>query len=104
MHVPKLLGAAHHQRPLSGKIWIQDGEIVGCGSRGTAWRSGFSEDSFLAHGTFETLPAEPNRPRTIFKSYNGLLLESAQALDEARERSPQADAQQASPLARVCRD
>jgi hypothetical protein len=35
-------------------------------------------------GTFEMLPSEPSRPRTIFKSYNALLLESAQALDEAR--------------------
>jgi hypothetical protein len=30
------------------------------------------------------LPEEPSRPRTIFKSYNALLLESAQALDELR--------------------
>jgi hypothetical protein len=30
------------------------------------------------------LPPEPSRPRTIFKSYNAVLLESAQALDESR--------------------
>jgi hypothetical protein len=29
------------------------------------------------------LPAEPSRAQTIFKSYNALLLETAQALDEA---------------------
>ena len=36
---------------------------------------------------FETLPPEPNRPRTIAKSYNALLLETAQALDESRSSS-----------------
>jgi len=34
-------------------------------------------------GNFEILPAEPERPRTIFKSANALLLEIAQALDES---------------------
>src|SRR5204862_2275870 len=33
-------------------------------------------------GSFEAMGAEPDRNRTIFKSYNGLLLETAQALDE----------------------
>ena len=49
------------------------------------------------------LPTEPSRPRTIFKSYNALLLESAQAMDESRggvtaEGAPQAAD---SPLARL---
>src|SRR5208283_4249369 len=35
-------------------------------------------------GNFESLAADPNRQRVIFKSYNALLLESAQAQDEAR--------------------
>jgi hypothetical protein len=34
-------------------------------------------------GNFEMLPVEPSHSRTIFKSYNALLLESAQALDES---------------------
>ena len=38
-------------------------------------------------GNFEMLPPEPARTRTIFSSYQGLLLETAQALDEAQARS-----------------
>ena len=34
------------------------------------------------NGSFEFLPPESGRPRTIYKSYNALLLETAQALDE----------------------
>jgi len=34
-------------------------------------------------GSFEILPADPDRPRAIFTSYQGLLLNTAQALDEA---------------------
>ncbi|MEW6159085.1 MAG: DUF4388 domain-containing protein, partial [Verrucomicrobiota bacterium] len=35
-------------------------------------------------GNFEILPPDPNHPRTIEGSYQGLLLESAQAIDEAQ--------------------
>jgi len=34
-------------------------------------------------GTFESLPADPSRTRTIFTSYQGSLLTTAHALDEA---------------------
>src|SRR5262249_34964089 len=34
-------------------------------------------------GNFETLPAEPAHTRIIEKSYNALLLETAQAIDES---------------------
>ena len=33
-------------------------------------------------GTFENLPAEPNRERTITKPVNALLLDAAQTMDE----------------------
>ena len=36
-------------------------------------------------GTFENLPAEPDRERTILKPVNALLLESAQAMDETAD-------------------
>ena len=54
-------------------------------------------------GNFEMLPAEPGRPRTIFKPYNALLLESAQAMDESRGDVTPGGASQppASPLAQV---
>src|SRR5205814_7621931 len=34
-------------------------------------------------GSFENLPADLEKPRTIFTSYQGLLLNTVQALDEA---------------------
>jgi hypothetical protein len=34
-------------------------------------------------GNFEIVPSELPRPRTIYESYEGLLMESAQAMDEA---------------------
>ena len=37
----------------------------------------------LFSGTFENLPAEPSRERTIHKPVNALLLETAQTMDEA---------------------
>jgi len=71
--------------PLVAKLWIQNGELIDAevgGARGEpalrkilAWRA----------GAFENLPAEPKRERTIVKSVNALLLESAQAIDEVTE-------------------
>jgi len=39
-------------------------------------------------GSFEILPADAPRPRTIFSSYENLLMETAQTLDEANEEMP----------------
>ncbi len=69
---------------LSGKIWIQDGEVVDAEAGELAAEAAFLKILSWRAGTFETLPADPARQRAIFKSYNGLLLESAQAMDEAR--------------------
>src|SRR5258708_3510254 len=68
---------------LSGKIWIQDGELIDSEADELRGETAFSKILSWKTGNFETLPPEPSRPRTIFKSYNGLLLESAQALDES---------------------
>jgi CheY-like chemotaxis protein len=68
----------------TGKIWIQDGELIDAEAGELTGEAAFVKVLSWKTGNFETLPAEPNRPRTIMKSYNGLLLESAQALDEAR--------------------
>ena len=40
-------------------------------------------------GSFETMPPDPSRTRTIFTSYQGLLLNTAQALDEAAVEASQ---------------
>ena len=88
---------------LSGKIWIQGGELVDAEAADLRGEPAFQKILSWKAGNFEMLPAEPSRPRTIFKSYNALLLESAQALDESRggvtaEGAPQAAA---SPLAQL---
>ena len=54
------------------------------------------------NGNFETLPAEPSRTRTIFKSYNAVLLETAHAMDESREAAATGAKDEAtSPLAQL---
>jgi CheY-like chemotaxis protein len=88
---------------LTGKIWIQAGELVDAEAADLRGESAFQHILSWKAGNFEMLPAEPTRPRTIFKSYNAMLLESAQALDESHagvthEGAPQAAA---SPLAKV---
>jgi CheY-like chemotaxis protein len=68
--------------PFSGKIWIQDGEIIDSEADELKGEPAFHRILSWKAGSFESLPADPSRPRTINKSYNGLLLETAQALDE----------------------
>jgi hypothetical protein len=69
--------------PLTGKIWIQEGEVMDAEAGDLIAEAAFQKILSWKTGNFETLPAEPARPRAILKSYNGLLLESAQAIDEA---------------------
>jgi CheY-like chemotaxis protein len=88
---------------LSGKIWIQGGEMVDAEATDLRGESAFQKILSWKAGNFEMLPADPSRPRTIFKSYNALLLESAQAMDESHgvvtpEGVPQSFA---SPLAQL---
>jgi len=72
---------------LTAKIWILNGEVVDAEVEDLLGESAFQRILSWSGGAFDTLPAEPNRPRTILKSYNALLLESAQALDELREEA-----------------
>jgi CheY-like chemotaxis protein len=67
-----------------GRIWFLDGEVVDAEAGGVQGESAFMRVLGWRAGSFETLPAEPQRERTIFTSYQGLLLESAQAMDEAQ--------------------
>src|SRR5215470_9691633 len=64
----------------TGKIWIQDGEVIDSEADEFRGEAAFQRILSWKAGGFETLPAEPTRTRTIQKSYNGLLLETAQAL------------------------
>ncbi len=73
---------------LSGSIWIQDGDIIDAQVGELSGEAAFFKILSWRAGNFETLRPEPDRPRTITKSYDGLLLESAQAVDEARSETP----------------
>jgi CheY-like chemotaxis protein len=69
---------------MSGKIWIQNGELLDAEAPDLSGEPAFQKILSWRTGNFEMLPPEPERPRTINKSYNALLLESAQAIDESR--------------------
>jgi CheY-like chemotaxis protein len=69
---------------LAGRIWIQDGEIIDAEAADLCAEPAFQKILSWKNGAFESLPAEPNRPRQIFKSYNALLLETAQVIDESQ--------------------
>ncbi|MBM3824712.1 MAG: response regulator [Verrucomicrobia bacterium] len=68
---------------LEGRIYIVNGEIIDSSYLDLSGDKAFLKVLSWKAGNFEILPAEPERPRTIFNSYQGLLLETTQALDEA---------------------
>ena len=68
---------------LVARLWIQGGELTDAEAEGARGETAFYRILTWKSGTFENLPAEPNRERTIFKPVNALLLESAQAIDES---------------------
>lgn len=67
---------------LIGRIWIQGGELIDAEIEGARGEAAFRRILEWKSGSFENLPAEPGRERTISKSVNALLLETAQAIDE----------------------
>jgi CheY-like chemotaxis protein len=67
---------------LTGRIWIASGELIDAETDGARGETAFRRILEWKSGTFENLPAEPGRERTITKPANALLLEAAQALDE----------------------
>jgi len=79
--------------PLTGRIWINVGELIDAETDELNGEQAFHRILSWKAGSFEYLPEDPARERTIFKSYNALLLESAQAFDEARSSSSTADGQ-----------
>src|SRR5215472_10475153 len=67
---------------LIGRIWISSGELIDAETDGSRGETAFRRILEWKSGTFENLPAEPERERTITKSVNALLLETAEAIDE----------------------
>lgn len=66
-----------------GKIWIKSGEVVDAEVLDLVGETAFRRIMSWKTGGFEVMPGELDRPRTILKSGQGLLLETAQAFDEA---------------------
>ena len=73
---------------IDGKIWIQNGEVTDAEAADIAGEPAFQRILSWKTGSFEILPADPERQRTITTSYQGLLLNTAQAIDEATAQVP----------------
>jgi CheY-like chemotaxis protein len=67
---------------LEGRIWIQTGEIIDAAVGDMQGEAAFKKIVSWKSGSFEVMHEEPTRTRTIFNSYQGLLLDTAQAMDE----------------------
>lgn len=67
-----------------GNIWVNSGEVTDAATANLNGEAAFKEILSWKNGAFEILPAEPDRTRTIFTSYQGLLLDFAQAFDESK--------------------
>jgi CheY-like chemotaxis protein len=67
-----------------GKIWIKEGEIIDSSAGDMTGEEAFREILSWKTGNFEILPTESDHVRTITNSTQGLLLDSAQAMDEWR--------------------
>ena len=65
-----------------GRIWINGGEVIDAEVATLEGEPAFSELMRWKAGSFEMLPAEPDRHRRIDVSWQALLLDSAQAADE----------------------
>lgn len=74
---------------IEGKIWIQDGDLIDASTPDEQAEEAFKRILSWKSGNFEILPGEAGRPRKIMTSYQGLLLDTVQAQDEAKaERAP----------------
>lgn len=69
---------------LEGRIWIQNGEVYDSTTQDVQGEDAFRRILSWRAGNFEILPIDLERPRKIMTSYQGLLLDTAQALDEAQ--------------------
>jgi CheY-like chemotaxis protein len=69
---------------LDAKIWIHNGEIIDAAAPNLEGEAAFREIFSCKGGAFEILPPDMGRTRTIFTSYQGLLLETLQGLDESK--------------------
>jgi hypothetical protein len=66
-----------------GRIWVQRGDIIDAAAGEFTGKEALLEMLRWKTGNFEILPHDIPRPRTIFTSYESLLMETAQLLDES---------------------
>jgi CheY-like chemotaxis protein len=69
---------------VEGRIWVENGDVVDAVTGELAAEEAFKKIMSWRTGNFEILPGEPARERRIFNNYQGLLLDSAQTMDEAQ--------------------
>ena len=69
---------------LEGRIWIQAGDVIDAECDGVDGEEAFRRVLAWRTGNFEIVPVDAERKRKIHVSYQGLLLDTAQALDEAQ--------------------
>jgi CheY-like chemotaxis protein len=70
---------------LEGRIWIRDGDVIDAASGSLEGTAAFRDILCWKTGSFEILPPDDEHPRRIHESYQGLLLETAQAIDEGQQ-------------------
>ncbi len=68
---------------LEGRVWIDGGNVIDAELQDLRGEEAFKQIFAWKTGHFEILPGDPSRKRTIFNSYESLLLDSAQTLDES---------------------
>ena len=68
---------------IDARIWIQNGEVIDAETEELTGEEAFKRVLSWKTGNFEIFPPEPDRERKILASYHALLLDSAQAMDEA---------------------
>ncbi len=89
---------------LEGKIWINEGEVVDAVAGKLTGEPAFREIFSWRAGSFEVYPPDLSRTRTIETGYQALLLDSAQAIDEAQtDHGETISASSGSPLAQFAR-
>jgi CheY-like chemotaxis protein len=87
----------------TGWIWIQTGELIDAETEEFKGEAAFRRILGWKSGNFELLPGDETRERVIFSSYQALLLEIAQAMDEANSEMAAGNDDGASPLMALSR-
>jgi CheY-like chemotaxis protein len=80
---------------VEGKIWISNGDVIDAATQEFEGEEAFKRILSWKTGNFEILPAENDHPRKIQTSYQGLLLDSAQSMDEAQAQPASIDSPEA---------